>query len=43
MEPHSRACGTACYAHTGDTLSKEHLPTAKPVVLSASKEKSTVK
>jgi len=33
MEPHSQACGIACYAHTGDILNKEHLPTAKPVVL----------
>ena len=33
MEPHSQPCGTACYAHTGDILNKEHLPTAKTVVL----------
>ena len=32
MEPHSQDCGTACYAHTGDILSKEHSPTAKPMV-----------
>ena len=35
MEPHRQACGTACYAHTDDILSKEHLPTAKAVVLCA--------
>jgi len=39
MEPHSQACGTACYAYTGDILSKEHLPTAKPVVLCVEGEK----
>jgi len=39
MEPHSQACGTACYVHTGDILSKEHLPTAKPVVLCVEGEK----
>jgi len=33
MEPHRQACGTSCYAQTGDILSKEHLPTAKVVVL----------
>jgi len=32
MEPHRQACGTSCYAQTGDILSKEHLPTAKVVV-----------
>jgi hypothetical protein len=39
MEPHSQACGTACYPHTGDILSKEHSPTAKPVVLCVEGEK----
>jgi len=39
MEPHNRACGTACYAHTGDILSEEHLPTAKAVVLCVEGEK----
>ncbi len=33
MEPHRQACGTSCYAQTGDILSKEHSPTAKAVVL----------
>jgi hypothetical protein len=39
MEPHRQACGTACYVHTGDILSKEHSPTAKPVVLCVEGEK----
>jgi len=39
MEPHSQACGIACYAHTGDILSKEHSPTAKPVMLCVEGEK----
>ena len=39
VEPHSQAYRTACYAHTGDILSKEHLPTAKPVVLCAEGER----
>jgi hypothetical protein len=39
MEPHSQACGIVCYAHTGDILSKEHSPTAKPVVLCVEGEK----
>ncbi len=33
MEPHRQACGTSCYAQTGDILSKEYSPTAKAVVL----------
>ena len=33
IEPHRQACGTACYVHTGDNLSKEHSPTAKAVAL----------
>jgi len=32
MEPHGQACGTSCYAHTGDILSKENSPTAKALV-----------
>jgi hypothetical protein len=24
MEPYRQACGTSCYAQTGDILSKEH-------------------
>ena len=39
MEPHSQACGIACYAPTGDILSKEHSPTAKPVMLCVEGEK----
>jgi hypothetical protein len=39
MEPHSEACDTGCYAHTRDILSKEHSPTAKPVVLCVEGEK----
>ena len=39
MEPHRQACGTSCYAQTGDILSKEHSPTAKPVVLCVEGEK----
>jgi len=39
MEPHSQAYGIACYAHTGDILSKEHSPAAKPVVLCLEGEK----
>jgi len=31
--PHRQACGTSRYAQTDDILSKEHLPTAKAVVL----------
>ena len=33
MEPHRQACGTSCYAQTGDILSKERSSTAKAVVL----------
>jgi len=41
MEPHSQACGIACYAPTGDILSEEHSPTAKPVMLCVEGEKYT--
>jgi len=33
MELHRQACGTSCYAQTGDILSKELSPTAKAMGL----------
>jgi len=39
MEPHRQACGTSCYAQTGDILSKERShPRLKPWC-SASKDR----